>query len=118
MEFKPQIEQLQGLNNWSRWRRQVELLLQHQEVLDIVKGNKGPPEVPDVKEPDAVKSKYEHDYKIFNKGEALAQLILVSSMNDMNIDLTTATCKSASEIWNKLLSVYEQSSGQRVDLIG
>ncbi|KAK9732197.1 GAG-pre-integrase domain [Popillia japonica] len=114
MEFKPQIEQLQGANNWSRWRRQVELLLQHQEVLDIVKGNKGPPEVPDVKEPDAVKSKYEHDYKIFNKGEALAQLILVSSMNDTNIDLT-ATCKSASEIWNKLLSVYEQSSGQRVD---
>ncbi|KAK9758593.1 hypothetical protein QE152_g345 [Popillia japonica] len=73
MEFKPQIEQLQ----------------------DIVKGNKGPPEVPDVKEPDAVKLKYEHDYKIFNKGEALAQLILVSSMNDTNIDLT-ATCKSNS----------------------
>ncbi|KAK9704007.1 hypothetical protein QE152_g28554 [Popillia japonica] len=101
MEFKPQIKQLQGASNWSRWRRQVELLLQHQEVLDIVKGNEGLPEVPDVKDPDAVKSKYEHDYKIFNKGEALAQLILVSSMNDTNIDLT-ATCKSASEIWNKL----------------
>ncbi|KAK9680450.1 hypothetical protein QE152_g39079 [Popillia japonica] len=68
MDFKPHIEQLQGANNWSRWRRQVELLLQHQEVLEIIKGNKGPPEVPDSKEPDAVKTKYEHDSGIYDKG--------------------------------------------------
>ncbi|KRX26070.1 hypothetical protein T07_13958 [Trichinella nelsoni] len=38
----------------------------------------------------------------------LAQLILVSSMND-------ATSKSAVEIWQRLTAVYEQSSDQRVD---
>jgi hypothetical protein len=44
----------------------------------------------------------------------LAQGILVSNMNDSNVDIT-ATCKSAHEIWSQLLLIYEQSSGQRLD---
>lgn len=35
-------------------------------------------------------------------------------MNNANVELT-ATCTTSKETWNKLLSVYEQSSGQRVD---
>nr|XP_015921374.2 uncharacterized protein LOC107450151 [Parasteatoda tepidariorum] len=35
-------------------------------------------------------------------------------MDDANVELT-ATCDSAISIWQKLLSIYEQSSGQRLD---
>ncbi|KRX72067.1 Retrovirus-related Pol polyprotein from transposon TNT 1-94 [Trichinella sp. T6] len=58
--------------------------------------------------------KHEEALKAFEKEDTLAQLILVSSMNDANVELT-ATSKSSAEIWQKLTAVYEQSSGQRVD---
>ncbi|KRX18477.1 hypothetical protein T07_14947 [Trichinella nelsoni] len=58
--------------------------------------------------------KHEEALKTFEKEDTLAQLILVSSMNDANVELT-ATSKFAVEIWQKLTAVYEQSSGQRVD---
>jgi hypothetical protein len=35
-------------------------------------------------------------------------------MNDANVDLTV-TYETAKDTWLKLLSVYEQSSGQRLD---
>ncbi|KRY09142.1 Retrovirus-related Pol polyprotein from transposon TNT 1-94, partial [Trichinella patagoniensis] len=58
--------------------------------------------------------KHEEALKTFEKEDILAQLILVSSMNAANVDLT-ATSKFALEIWQKLTAVYEQSSGPRVD---
>ncbi len=36
MGFKAQIEKLEGSKNWTKWKRQVELLLCHHDVLDIV----------------------------------------------------------------------------------
>lgn len=36
MEFKTHIEKLKGAVNWSKWKRQIELLLRHNEVLDLV----------------------------------------------------------------------------------
>ena len=38
MEFKTQIEKLKDATNWSKWKRQIELLLQHSEVLNLVIG--------------------------------------------------------------------------------
>ncbi|GBN43944.1 hypothetical protein AVEN_268197-1 [Araneus ventricosus] len=48
------------------------------------------------------------------KDDSLAQLLLVGSMDDANVELT-AESDSAKSIWEKLLSVYEQSSRQRLD---
>lgn len=112
MDFKTQLDKLEGANNWSRWRRQVVILLRHQEVLDVVNGTRVLPVEP--KEEGANRAPYEAEMKAFTKADALAQLILVSTMNDANVDVT-ATCESAKEMWDKLLSVYEQSSSQRVD---
>ncbi|KRZ65278.1 hypothetical protein T08_872 [Trichinella sp. T8] len=44
--------------------------------------------------------KHEEALKAFEKEDTLAQLILVSSMNDANVELT-ATSKSSAEIWQK-----------------
>ncbi|GFU43372.1 retrovirus-related Pol polyprotein from transposon TNT 1-94 [Nephila pilipes] len=57
---------------------------------------------------------YEKAQKAFIKDDSLAQLIRVGNMDDSNAELT-AVCKTAKSVWEKLLSVYEQSSGQRLD---
>ena len=41
---------------------------------------------------------------------------MVSAVDDSHVELT-ATCNSAKEIWQKLLSIYEQSSSQRLDRV-
>ena len=38
MEYRPQIDKLVGQADWSRWKRQVTLLLQHQNVFGVVNG--------------------------------------------------------------------------------
>ncbi|GFV74331.1 CCHC-type domain-containing protein [Trichonephila clavipes] len=48
------------------------------------------------------------------KDDSLPQLILVGNMDDSNAELT-AICDTAKCVWEKLLSVYEQSSGQRLN---
>ncbi|GFQ96347.1 CCHC-type domain-containing protein [Trichonephila clavata] len=52
--------------------------------------------------------------KAFVKDDSLAQLILVGNMDDSNAELTSV-CNTAKSVWEKLLSVYEQRSGQRLD---
>lgn len=63
---------------------------------------------------DAQETKYKKELKAFKKIDSLAQLILVTSMSNSQGDLT-ATCSMSYEVWQKLVSAYEQSSGQRVD---
>ncbi|GBM13300.1 hypothetical protein AVEN_226285-1 [Araneus ventricosus] len=53
---------------------------------------------------------YGKSRKSFMKDGSLAQIVLVGSMDDANVELT-ATCDSAKSIWEKLLSVNKQSNG-------
>lgn len=114
MDFKAQIDKLKGAESWTKWKRQIQLLLRHQEVFEIISGDKVCPEDPGNAADAKVKEAYEKERKKFLKDDALAQLILVNSLDDGNSELT-ATCNSARSMWEKLASVYEQSSGQRVD---
>lgn len=52
--------------------------------------------------------------KEFKKKDTTARLIIIKGLIDANLQLIN-TCTSASEIWEKLLAIYEQSSGQRLD---
>lgn len=38
MEFKTQIDKLEGAQNWLVWKLQIELVLEHHEVLEVVIG--------------------------------------------------------------------------------
>ncbi|GFV21072.1 retrovirus-related Pol polyprotein from transposon TNT 1-94 [Trichonephila clavipes] len=42
MEFKAHIEKLLGAANWSKWKRQIELLLQYHDVYDVCGDRKCP----------------------------------------------------------------------------
>ncbi|GFR24434.1 retrovirus-related Pol polyprotein from transposon TNT 1-94 [Trichonephila clavata] len=113
MEFKAHIEELVGAANWSKWKRQIELLLRHHDVHDVVCGDRECPRLPAEASAEAIAA-YEKAQKAFIKDDSLAQLILVGNMDDSNAELTSV-CNTAKSVWEKLLSVYEQSSGQRLD---
>ncbi|GFR28779.1 retrovirus-related Pol polyprotein from transposon TNT 1-94 [Trichonephila clavata] len=113
MEFKAHIENLVGAANWSKWKRQIELLLRHHNVHDVVCGDRECPRLPAEASAEAIAA-YEKAQKAFVKDDSLAQLIRVGNMDDSNAELTSV-CNTAKSVWEKLLSVYEQSSGQRLD---
>ncbi|GFQ77592.1 retrovirus-related Pol polyprotein from transposon TNT 1-94 [Trichonephila clavata] len=113
MEFKAHIEKLVGAANWSKWKRQIELLLRHNDVHDVVCRDRECPRLPAEASAEAI-SAYEKAQKDFIKDDYLAQLILVGNMDDSNAELTSV-CTTSKSVWEKWLSVYEQSSGQRLD---
>ncbi|GFR21416.1 retrovirus-related Pol polyprotein from transposon TNT 1-94 [Trichonephila clavata] len=113
MEFKAHIEKPVGAANWSKWKRQIELLLRHHDVHDVVCGDRECPSLPAEASAEAIAA-YEKAQKAFVKDDSLAQLILVGNMDDSNAELTSV-CNAAKSVWEKLLSVYEQSSRKRLD---
>ncbi|CAL1671771.1 unnamed protein product [Lasius platythorax] len=46
LDFKAKVQRLKGAVNWTRWKREVTLLLRHNDVLDIVTGQMTAPEEP------------------------------------------------------------------------
>jgi len=54
--------------------------------------------------------------KEFEDADTLRQMLLVSSLDNSNIQLT-ATCLTGRSFWEKLTSVYEQSSDQRLSRV-
>ena len=89
-------------------------MLKHNKVLNFVIGEEKVLENPGAEASDEEIASYEQNLKEFDDKNSLAQLILTGSLNDVNEKLTS-TCASAKDIWNKLVSVYEQSSGQKID---
>ncbi|CAG9821433.1 unnamed protein product [Phaedon cochleariae] len=75
MEFKAHIAKLEGASNWTKWRRQIELLLRHHEVLEVTTGEiQSPGDPGDIATPEAI-IQFNADLKRFKKLDALAQLI-------------------------------------------
>ncbi|KFD45703.1 hypothetical protein M513_13425 [Trichuris suis] len=114
MDFKTQIDKLESASNWSKWKRQIELLLRYHGVLDVVIGKRVAPKTLPVGASAEDVKRHDEEVKCYEKEDTLAQLLLVSSMNEANVELT-ATSLSAADVWQKLLAVYEQSSGLRMD---
>uniref|UniRef100_A0A5S6Q508 Uncharacterized protein n=1 Tax=Trichuris muris TaxID=70415 RepID=A0A5S6Q508_TRIMR len=81
MDFKAQIEKLELPRNWCRWKRQMELLLRHHGVLDVVTGKKVAPKILSVEASVEDVQKHEEEAKCYEKDETFAQLILVRSLN-------------------------------------
>ncbi|GBN26590.1 hypothetical protein AVEN_238450-1, partial [Araneus ventricosus] len=40
MEFRAHVDKLVRASNWSKWKRQVELLLRHHDVHELVSGDR------------------------------------------------------------------------------
>ncbi|GBO30742.1 hypothetical protein AVEN_122268-1 [Araneus ventricosus] len=97
----------------TRWERQIELLSRLLGVYDLITEDRECPSFPAETSAEVI-SAYERGRKAFVKDDCLVQLILVGNMDYSNVQLT-AICTSAKSAGEKLLSVYEQSSDQRLD---
>ncbi|GFQ71938.1 retrovirus-related Pol polyprotein from transposon TNT 1-94 [Trichonephila clavata] len=116
MEFKAHTEKLVGAANWSKLKRQHQnIVMSHHDVHDFVCGDPECPSLPAEASAEAIAA-YEKAQKAVVKDDSLAQLILVGNMDDSNAELTSV-CNTLKSVWEKLLSVYEQSSRQRLDCL-
>lgn len=77
-EFKTQIEKLKRAINLSTWERQIELLLPHNEVLDLV-----------TRDHKVLLAALSETAAANKKDDALVQLMLVRNKDDSNIELAS-----------------------------
>ncbi|GFQ67258.1 uncharacterized protein TNCT_559231 [Trichonephila clavata] len=68
MEFKAHIEKLGGAKNWNKWKRQIELLLRHH---DVIYRDRECPSLPAEASAEATAA-YEKAQKAFVKDDSLA----------------------------------------------
>lgn len=114
MELKCIIEKLTGTVSWKRWKRQITLTLKHHGVLGVATGDDAAPEELDDDATEEERLAYENVRVNYEKCDAKAQVIMINAMDDDHVEIT-ATCETAYETWCKLLSIYEQTSSQRLD---
>ncbi|GBM17924.1 hypothetical protein AVEN_111077-1 [Araneus ventricosus] len=87
MEFRAHVDKLVGTSNWSKWKRQVELLLRHHDVHELISDDRVCPVLAEDATPE-VTVLYEKSRKSFMKDDSLTQLALVSSMDDAVVKLS------------------------------
>ncbi|KRX78104.1 hypothetical protein T06_1340 [Trichinella sp. T6] len=109
MDFKFQVDKLESASIRRRRKRQIQLVLRHRAALEVAICKKIAPSAPPAGSYAESLTKYKEALKAFEKvcsACTLAQLILVSSMNDVNVELM-ATSKSPPEIWHNFVAVKD-----------
>ncbi|KAF2890955.1 hypothetical protein ILUMI_15218, partial [Ignelater luminosus] len=92
-------------DNWSIWKVQVKVLLQSKELYGYVTGKEKEPKKPDT-----------DNWKKWKKKDYIAVELIVSRIEEGTLPLII-NCDTVLEIWNKLLSVFEQKSENSVYLM-
>jgi len=111
-ELKLQIDKLEGSTNWNKWKWQIKMHFEQYELTSIVDGTRLLP-VPKDGESETEKKKNESEWK---RDNAKAAALIASTLTPPVADLVM-TCTDAKDIWDKLISVFEQSSIQRLNLL-
>ncbi|GFR03757.1 retrovirus-related Pol polyprotein from transposon TNT 1-94 [Trichonephila clavata] len=115
MEFKAHIEKLVGASNWSKWKRQIELLLRHHDVHDVCRDRECP-RLPAEASAEAIAA-YEKAQKTFVKDYSLAQLILVGNMDDSNAKLTSYVLPRQTNTYNCGMKDCHQNKAHVKDIL-
>jgi len=79
-------------------------------------GEVASPEAPVSGSSNDIVTAYNAELVKFDRLDAVAVIILTTAMNK-EICAMVMMHRSAKDIWNKLLSIFEQKSGQRLDLL-
>ena len=83
--------------NYLRWKRQVLIILEGSELLDVTNGRAAAPDPSD------------GTYAAWRKKDLEAQALILSSCDDTNQD-TIADAASSKEMWDKLASIHSDTS--------
>ncbi|UYV83405.1 hypothetical protein LAZ67_23000904, partial [Cordylochernes scorpioides] len=103
------IPKLEGLINWPEYKKNIKLLLTINKVIGVVDGTYRKPIKQETNEEKEAYVKWESE-------DAISQLLFTTSVMP-DVSQLIIPCSSAKDMWDKLLSVYEQSSGQRLDML-
>ncbi|XP_074041819.1 uncharacterized protein [Leptinotarsa decemlineata] len=107
------IEKLEGQSNWLNWKFQIKIQLHAHHAWDAVLGTVESP----VKPAETADKDVTETYKCLmsaNRIEYTSQNLIVSSLSSQVRQLINM-CNSSEEMWDKLLSIFEQRTEQRQD---
>lgn len=109
---KINIEKLEGDSNWISWKFDMDLQQTLHKLHDHFNGKATRP---DTVEPDADGSNAKR-IRLYEEKEALARYLIGSTVS-RDVKRHILTCKTATEMWTKLHSVFEQKNERRLDLL-
>lgn len=89
------VIRLEGNQNWNIWKFQTTILLRSQNLYNVVTESKKPSS--------------QEERAVWEKQDVKAQTLLVTRMSE-SVMLHVISCTTSSEMWRKLLSIYEQKS--------
>jgi len=112
------INKLTGNENWETWKFQIKVIMTAADIFDVVAGKSKKPVLTksNSETEDDARKRYGVDYSIFKKADNKAQKYIVTSVDKQPLQYIM-NCDTAKEMWDKLLSVYEQKSDSSVTLI-
>lgn len=103
------IEKLQNPEDWATWKFEIRVILRDADLFDIVTGAIRAP----------IQGENQSDYAAtltaFNKNDFKAQKVIVTALGKQP-KKHLMNCNTSKEMWEKLLSVYEQSSKTSIHL--
>ena len=110
------IPKLVGNENWTVWKKQVVARLQYLDFEEVLDGGISVPDALPKTPPPSKDDKdaYERDKKLYKKANGYAMDLLLGSVGDEPRTLI-ATMETAKEMWDKLISTYENQSEQRLE---
>jgi hypothetical protein len=111
---KIQIPKLKGKSNWSVWKLQVESTLQYHDFEGVLIGAIEEPVQLQPNASNQEQKEYDTVLKRYKKANGYAVTLLSTTIEDEPLQLILMF-KTAREMWNKLLTTYEQVSEQRLE---
>lgn len=94
---------------WTTWKFQIQIILKSQDLWNVVIKKELPPKENESKGDPKLQTAYD-------KKDITAQRILITALGEQPLT-HIITCNSASEMWSKLVSVFEQKSSQSIHFL-
>jgi hypothetical protein len=111
---KIQIPKLKGKSKWSVWKLQIESTLQYHDFEGVLTGVVRELESLHPEATNQQKRDFEASLKLYKKANGFALTLLTTTVEDEPIQLIIVF-KTVKEMWEKILSAYEQKSEQRLE---
>jgi len=107
--------------NWPLWKFQMKVILNSLEVGSIISGDWTKPSLPIKKSSESetneeAKIRWQKQANAWLKADGKCQKLIVTSVDDGPLQYLI-NCETAFEMWEKLLSIYEQKSEASIHLL-
>jgi hypothetical protein len=104
----PSINSIEKLHstNYQTWKLKIELILTREDTWDIVTGDEPPPSDKGKEKEGSESSKKTDTFAAWQKKDRNARATILLSVNDSELT-HVRDCKTSSEIWQKLVEIYE-----------